>query len=399
MSKKESLRVVIIGSGVAGLACAMTLQRAGIKCIVIEKESRVGGRVRTERSEEGFLFDRGFQVLLDAYPELPSFLDVKKLELKKFGSGALIHSSEHDRLLANPLRHPQYAMTSLFTDIADQNDKLRLVPLLARAAKASKFKSLKGETTIRFLEKQGFSERFISDFWRPFLTGVYLDPTLSLDAHYFLFLLRAFSFGSATLPKKGMAEIPKQMADSLAPDSILVSTPVSEIHRDHVKLADGRTFKGVVVKAFRGTPSNEDRSVSTYYFTAPEKPDWGKWLVLIPSRAGYKLNSLSLLSEVSEAYAPPGKVLISASVVGHAQEVPADVIGEEILKICRKPLTLRHLRTDTIHHALPVLGPIGKEFSYEDGIYECGDHLSAPSLNGALRSGRLTAEAIIGWQN
>jgi phytoene dehydrogenase-like protein len=57
--------VVIVGAGLAGLACALHLHRAGVPCRVLEASGGVGGRVRTDR-HRGFLLDRGFQVFLEA---------------------------------------------------------------------------------------------------------------------------------------------------------------------------------------------------------------------------------------------------------------------------------------------------------------------------------------------
>jgi len=62
--------VLIVGAGMAGLSCATQLHRAGRPFILIEASERVGGRVRTDRTADGFLLDHGFQVLLSAYPEV-----------------------------------------------------------------------------------------------------------------------------------------------------------------------------------------------------------------------------------------------------------------------------------------------------------------------------------------
>ena len=60
--------VLIVGGGLAGLCCARRLCGAGVTCRVLEASDAVGGRARTDRMD-GFLLDRGFQVLLTAYPE------------------------------------------------------------------------------------------------------------------------------------------------------------------------------------------------------------------------------------------------------------------------------------------------------------------------------------------
>ena len=69
MSTLTDRPVVVVGAGLAGLSCAATLHEAGAPVVVIESGDDVGGRVRTDEVD-GFLLDRGFQVLLTAYPEL-----------------------------------------------------------------------------------------------------------------------------------------------------------------------------------------------------------------------------------------------------------------------------------------------------------------------------------------
>ena len=40
-------RVVVVGAGIAGLAAASRLRRAGIECLVLEARDRIGGRLHT----------------------------------------------------------------------------------------------------------------------------------------------------------------------------------------------------------------------------------------------------------------------------------------------------------------------------------------------------------------
>ena len=51
---------VIVGAGLSGLVAARTLQETGVRVMILEKEEKVGGRMRTDRVEEG-IFDHGAQ--------------------------------------------------------------------------------------------------------------------------------------------------------------------------------------------------------------------------------------------------------------------------------------------------------------------------------------------------
>ncbi len=65
--------VIVIGARLSGLVCALlvcalTLRDNGLEPLVLEAAAGVGGRVRTDQ-RQGFLLDRGFQVLQIWYPE------------------------------------------------------------------------------------------------------------------------------------------------------------------------------------------------------------------------------------------------------------------------------------------------------------------------------------------
>jgi len=65
---------IIVGAGLAGLACACDLHEKGLSILVLEASDAVGGRARTDHFD-GFVLDRGFQVLLTAYPEAQKMFD------------------------------------------------------------------------------------------------------------------------------------------------------------------------------------------------------------------------------------------------------------------------------------------------------------------------------------
>ena len=147
-------KTIIIGAGMSGMACALTLKKLGIESLLLESDQRIGGRIKTDRTQEGFLFDRGFQVLLNSYPELNHFLDLKKLHLKKFNSGALIYSEDSNRLLVNPLKHPQLILHSLFSDLATVKDKFLIPSLIIKAISVSELRNL--TNNLRFFKRIWF---------------------------------------------------------------------------------------------------------------------------------------------------------------------------------------------------------------------------------------------------
>jgi phytoene dehydrogenase-like protein len=95
--------VVIIGGGLSGLCCARRLHEAGVSFQLLEASDDVGGRARTDEVD-GFLLDRGFQVLLTAYPEAREVLDYDALDLAHFSPGALVRYRGKFHHFADPWR-------------------------------------------------------------------------------------------------------------------------------------------------------------------------------------------------------------------------------------------------------------------------------------------------------
>jgi hypothetical protein len=98
--------VFIVGGGLAGLCCARTLREKGVRFQILEASDQIGGRVRTDEVD-GYLLDRGFQVLLTAYPEARRLLDYGRLELKSFAPGTISwHAGRRDKFV-DPWRIPR----------------------------------------------------------------------------------------------------------------------------------------------------------------------------------------------------------------------------------------------------------------------------------------------------
>ena len=97
--------IVIIGAGIAGLACAIKLKKNNKNFIIIEQSDRVGGRVGSIK-ENDHIFDLGFQVYNTEYHETNSLLNLEELKLKVFKPGASIYNGRGFEILSDPIRDP-----------------------------------------------------------------------------------------------------------------------------------------------------------------------------------------------------------------------------------------------------------------------------------------------------
>lgn len=120
---------LIVGAGLSGLACALTLERSGVDWLLIEKNPAVGGRVQTRKTDAGYLLDHGFQVLNTAYPALHRLIDITELNLGEFESGAEVFLENRFQRVADPLRKPGDLLASLASQVGGTLDKLHILRL------------------------------------------------------------------------------------------------------------------------------------------------------------------------------------------------------------------------------------------------------------------------------
>ncbi|MFT4112408.1 NAD(P)/FAD-dependent oxidoreductase [Silvibacterium sp.] len=421
------LDAVVIGAGLAGLNCALTLERAGLNVALLEAQDGPGGRVRTD-VVDGFRLDRGFQILLTAYPEAQRALDYERLKLCPMTPGALVWHEGAMHRLADPFRHPLLALGSLLDGTVPLGDKLKVASLREKVKQGEieEIFAAPETTTLEFLRQYGFSEAMIERFFRPFFSGVFSEPGLKSSSRYFQFLFRMFAEGPAAVPELGMGEIPAQLAAALKPETLSLSTRVVRLEKlpqgYRLKIEDGREIEARTVVAAAGAhtlplvglsglaaPGNGVtwNQTVTVYFTAERAPVEEPTLVLngVGQEDG-PINHLTVMSCVSKAYAPPGAELIAANVVGQAplrdldlERLEAAVRGHA-RRIFGAPVDRwRRLRTYAIPHALPLAAhvmwnpqPVQRT---SEGVYLCGDVTETPSIQGALVSGRRVAEALL----
>ncbi len=392
--------IVIVGAGLTGLACAVTLHEAGHPFLILEASDGVGGRVRTDE-QDGFLLDRGFQVYLSAYPEAGKLLDLKALDLRPFEPGAQVFDGKKFHRVMDVFRRPASLVSSALSPIGSLMDKIR-VALLRRKILTQKNPE-KDHTTESYLKDFGFSKQMIDGFFRSFYGGIFLENELRTSSRMFEFTFRMFSEGYATLPAKGMGEIPKQLAARLPAETIRLNSPVTKVNKNSVTLENGQEIEAskVVIATEAAVTSKlvpafapaapAWRSVTNFYYSAPTSPLKEAIIALNGSGHG-RINNIAVLSDVSPDYAPSGQALISVSVLGIDD---SSVIEELTQWFGSQVSSWKHLRTDLIPHALPEQAKTDPvHFREIDDILICGDHTVSASIEGAMISGIKSASFI-----
>jgi len=404
--------VVVVGAGLAGLAAARELQSRGVDALVLERSDGVGGRVRTD-AVDGFLLDRGFQVLLAGYPEAARILDYAALDLKPFYPGALVRAGGRFVRVADPRRRPHDALRAL-GPVAAPGDAVALPRLLGRSVRALRAGLDTGqpETSARAaLADAGISPRLVERFLRPFLAGITLEPELAGSSRFAQFVLASFLAGPTAVPARGMGAIPQQLADALHPGTVRLGAEVARIDPGEVRLASGERVAARAVVVAAEAPAaaglvedlRDPGAVSTtaLWYDAPSSPLPAAGgprgaLVLDGEREG-PVNNLAVMSDVAPGYAPAGRALVNASLPGLDAREDADLD-----RAARDQLRgwfggevdgWRLLRVDRIAHAQPrqppgALDPPVRPLRQGRELWVCGDHLGTASINGALGTGR-----------
>ncbi len=414
----QSLPTVIIGAGLAGLNCARVLHERGQHFLLLDASDRVGGRVKTDEVD-GFQLDHGFQVFQTAYPEAKIALDYASLHLTRLDAGALIRHRSRWVRMADPWRQPQYALSTLFNSVGNVADRFRLFQLRRHVLSKSPDELLSSasdcSTRDYLLGYWRFSQEFYELFLRPWWSGIFLETELATSAAYFQFVFHILAAGDVALPRSGMQAIPKQLASKLPSHSIRLSARVTSFNGNEVKLVTGEVIlaRAVVLAtdnaaAAQLTAPQAERvqpcgwsSTTCMYFAADQPPSSTKLLMLLGDSKG-PANHVFIPSNSVPNFAPPGKSLISVSVINASATADSllPAVTEQLRELFGNQVgSWRHLRSYSISQALPKqpvdFNRVPRETTLRDGIFLCGDYLETSSIQGALVSGRKAAQKAL----
>ena len=414
----ENFDVIIAGGGISGLAAARHLVKAGLSPVIIEADSRIGGRIKSDHLE-GFILDHGFQVLQTAYPEARRQLDLDALELGPFMPGVSVRLDNRLHFLSDPLRNPAGLWSTLTAPVGTLGDRLRMLKLLAairRKGPGGVFQD-PDIPTPEFLRSQGFSPAMIHRFFRPFFAGACLDPDIMASSRVFQYLFNIFASGDAALPARGMGAVPAQLAGPIPDRLIRLNTRVLEREGQCVRLSTGETVcaRAIVLAtdahaAARLLDRPETpgfRGEACLYFKAP-KPPLPKPFLVLNGEGNGPVDLVALPSLAAPSYAPDPWELVAAIVLSpqsiNGQDSDPDLaaaVQAELAQWFGPDTALwEHIKTFHIPRALPdqsppLNSPFTSRFRLAEGLYHCGELDAVPGIQWALRAGRKTAEQIL----
>lgn len=420
---RDTADVVVVGAGLAGLVAALRLVEDGRDVVVLEASDGVGGRVRTDEVD-GFLLDRGFQVLLTAYPAVRRWLDADALDLRPFAPGVVIHRRGRTVRLADPFRAPVAAARSLLSPTVTPLDALRLLvwrrAILVRDGR--RVAARPQVTTAERLAEVGFSDGIVEGFFRPFLAGTFFDPDLTTSSRVTELVFRCFFRGDVAVPARGMGELAAQLAGRLPAGTVRLGTPVRGIARTgdglDVQLDGASVHARAVVLAVdapalahlrldgvlldvEGAPA---RGTAAVHYDAPRSPTRGRRDLHLGAPGEGPIATLATMSDVAPGYAPEGRSLVTVSTVGVPDEddaaLDAAVRAQARGWFGGEVDTWRRLAVQRIPYAQPRQDPrdlpeLARSVARAPGVWVCGDHRDTGSIQGAMVSGRRTAEAVL----
>ena len=382
--------VVVIGAGLAGMNAAIQLQYAGREVVVLEAADRAGGRVQSDQID-GFTCDRGFQLINAKYPELVALNILGELDFRFADRAINIAIEDRSHRLGDPRRYFKSVFDSATGSLLNKAALLKVL-----AGRPSPKQSIH-----EYLSASGLGETY-EKVLRPFLRGVYLTDLTNITAPAGLEIIKTFISGKPGLPSRGVGALSAVMAKHV--NDLRLGVTVNSIKSGVVTTSVGEIPASEIIVAADSTTTAQLLDLgsvpklagcTTWYHSAPTAPVAHGQLIVDGQNRGAVINTLVISNFIPE-YAPAGKNLVSTTTDTGITESD----------------TRRHLATLyacdnrdwelVAKYEIPAALPIGAkgitqpiQSFVRTRIYLAGDGQVSPSQNGALKSGRLAAMAVL----
>ncbi len=185
--------VAVIGGGYAGMAAAVTLAKAGLRCTVFETAKTLGGRAR--RIEyRGEILDNGQHVLAGAYTELLRLMlcvnvsasSLRRVPLRLSIPPNFLLNAPRTSLLTGSLSLAWALLTAKGLTVTDKFAAIRFMHALKRA----KFQVGASKSVALLLADQRQPQNLIDNLWQPLTISALNTPLANASAQVFANVLR-----------------------------------------------------------------------------------------------------------------------------------------------------------------------------------------------------------------
>ena len=380
--------VLIVGAGLAGLSAAIHLEAAGVEVTVIESSDRAGGRVASDVID-GFICDRGFQLINAQYPALQELNVISEFDFIEAPRVIEVSLGDRRHVIGDPRQVPWTALNKATGTIPE---KIALLRFIASRPKP-------GQSIGQALRNTGTCyERVL----RPFLQGVFLTDPDNVDALYGHSIIKSFVSGRPGVPRSGVGELSKALAKRVS--NIVYETRVDGIEQRSVHTNNGTYTANKILIATDATTATQLLGLTevpriagciTWYHADAVNPSGSGRLVVDGQRRGPIINSV-VMSDISSSYAPANQHLISTTTDLNVTE--SDVRRHLAILWGVDTYAWQFIAKYEIPAALPIHNvgrALSQSMKISDHHFVAGDHRTVPSQQGALFSGRLAAQLIL----
>jgi phytoene dehydrogenase-like protein len=416
--------ILVVGGGLAGLACAKALHEAGREVRILEAADAPGGRVRTDHHQDGFLLDRGFHTLLTAYPTVRRHLDLAALRPRAIKPGAVLVRGGKWHETGDPW--PRHSLMGLTTGIPmlPAGDKMRLARLQGQArgqSVAGIFTSKQHDrSALEELRTRGFSQDgFIESFAAPYLGGVFLDRPLESSARLLLFTIKMLAEGEVALPEDGIGAITAQLVAGLPAGCVRTGMRVEGIVEADdravgVSLPGGEEMQGDAVVIATDAPTTHrltrratpcEPVAATCLYFASERPLYAGPRILVNADPGAFVSHALQMSNVAPRYAPAGQHLLTVVLADAPEAGGNDPAARACAEMAswfpgRDLGALRHLATYRIPYAryrqpAGIFATLPPNATPTKGLFVAGEFTESSTMHGAMHSGEKAAAATL----
>jgi len=380
--------VLIVGAGLAGLSAAIHLEAAGVEVTIIESSDRAGGRVASDVID-GFICDRGFQLINAQYPALQELNVISEFDFIEAPRVIEVSLGDRRHVIGDPRQVPWTALNKATGTIPE---KIKLLRFIASRPKP-------GQSIGQALRNTGTCyERVL----RPFLQGVFLTDPDNVDALYGHSIIKSFVSGRPGVPRSGVGELSKALAKRVG--NIVYETRVDGIEQRSVHTNNGTYTANKILIATDATTATQLLGLTevprmagciTWYHADAVNPSGSGRLVVDGQRRGPIINSV-VMSDISSSYAPANQHLISTTTDLNVTE--SDVRRHLAILWGVDTYAWQFIAKYEIPAALPIHNvgrALSQSMKISDHHFVAGDHRTVPSQQGALFSGRLAAQLIL----